>query len=263
MITDKQLMVNNYSGWWHSIDCGDGVVTSGVKTAKVLAQEVANMQLPPLTGKTVLDIGAWDGFFSFLAEDLGASKVMALDHVAWSLDVENLFKMGKEGSAVKNPLAAPGIWKPEALPGKRGFDIVHKIRNSTVEQQVANIMTADLLSIGQFDVVFFLGVLYHLEEPLTALKRIHALTREMVVIETHAIFLPEYEDNAFLEFYEGDRLNGDPTNQFGVNANALKGMCRQVGFRNFKITSPYPPTPDASSDVGNRLMYRLTLQAFK
>lgn len=73
--------------WWHSIDLA-GVVTPGGKSAARLAQEWAAMDVPDLTGKSVLDIGAWDGYFSFRAEQAGAREVVALDHYVWSIDRE-------------------------------------------------------------------------------------------------------------------------------------------------------------------------------
>ena len=36
-----------------------------------------------LHGRTVLDIGAYDGFFSFEAERRGASRVVAADRYCW------------------------------------------------------------------------------------------------------------------------------------------------------------------------------------
>ena len=59
--------------WFHSIDLGDRV-TPGQKPAELLAQEWDQMRLPPLAGKSVLDIGVWDGYFSFRAEDAGAAQ---------------------------------------------------------------------------------------------------------------------------------------------------------------------------------------------
>src|SRR5689334_14317903 len=47
--------------WWHSIDLGDGVVTHGHKSRELLANEWANLRLGGLRGKSVLDLGAWDG----------------------------------------------------------------------------------------------------------------------------------------------------------------------------------------------------------
>ena len=51
--------------WWHSIDLGQGVVTPGEKTPAVIARELKALRLPDLRGKSVLDIGAYDGYYSF------------------------------------------------------------------------------------------------------------------------------------------------------------------------------------------------------
>ena len=68
--------------WWHSIDLGDGVITPGIDDSP---RKLHRLRLPQdLTGKSVLDIGAWDGFFSFEAERRGASRVLALDSYAWN-----------------------------------------------------------------------------------------------------------------------------------------------------------------------------------
>ena len=68
--------------WFHSIDLGNGIITPGqVKTF----QKVKTIGIPEnLEGKTVLDIGAWDGYFSFEAEKRGAKRVLATDSFIWS-----------------------------------------------------------------------------------------------------------------------------------------------------------------------------------
>jgi tRNA (mo5U34)-methyltransferase len=53
--------------WWHSIDLGE-ISTPGGKNAELLQKEWETMKVPNLEGKTVLDIGAWDGYFTFMAE---------------------------------------------------------------------------------------------------------------------------------------------------------------------------------------------------
>ena len=70
--------------WYHSMDLGDGVITKGGashETFKGIAERVFKHGVE---GKSVLDIGAWDGFFSFEAERRGASRVLATDHFCWS-----------------------------------------------------------------------------------------------------------------------------------------------------------------------------------
>lgn len=52
--------------WFHRIDLGNGVTTPGADDTPL---KLKHLQLPEsLSGKTVLDIGAWDGFFSFEVE---------------------------------------------------------------------------------------------------------------------------------------------------------------------------------------------------
>src|ERR1700712_3578633 len=68
--------------WWHTMDLGDGIVTPGASKS---AETLPRLQMPAnLAGRTVLDVGAWDGFFSFEAERRGASRVVATDSFCWS-----------------------------------------------------------------------------------------------------------------------------------------------------------------------------------
>ena len=61
--------------WFHSIPLRDGIVTPGRDNSM---DKLGQVCLPEdLTGKSVLDIGAWDGFFSFQAERNGAERVLA------------------------------------------------------------------------------------------------------------------------------------------------------------------------------------------
>ena len=54
--------------WWHSIDLGEGVITPGSKSVADLEYEWSQMAPGDLSAKTVIDIGAWDGWMSFAAE---------------------------------------------------------------------------------------------------------------------------------------------------------------------------------------------------
>jgi len=69
-----QARVDDVAFWWHSIDLGHGVRTAGHKSADALRAELDALALPDLTGKSVLDIGGWDGFFAFEAERRGAAR---------------------------------------------------------------------------------------------------------------------------------------------------------------------------------------------
>ncbi len=131
------------------------------------------MNLPSLVGKSVLDIGAWDGFFSFEAERRGAARVVALDRHIWSLDrwgVDDYkARCRANGVAIRRLEEVPELWDDESLPGKRGFDVCHQLLDSRVQSVVADFMTMDLAALGTFDVALYLGVLYHEPHPLISL----------------------------------------------------------------------------------------------
>ncbi|WP_373070829.1 class I SAM-dependent methyltransferase, partial [Gemmatimonas sp.] len=155
--TPMHQLITSVNHWWHSIPVAPGVITPGHKTPEILAKELQNVPLHLVQGKTVLDIGAWDGFFSFAAEAAGASRVVSLDHYVWGKD----FGTGDEGRA------SP-YWEAE-WPGKIGYNVARALRGSRIESVTADFMAMDPASIGTFDVVFFFGVLYHMRHPLLSL----------------------------------------------------------------------------------------------
>src|SRR5438034_4986568 len=104
--------------WWHSIDLADEAVTKGFKTPETLQYELESLRLPDLRDKTVLDIGAWDGFFSFEAERRGAKRVVALDHYVWSFDIAKHGQQYWREGEVAPPAQETPSWQPDKLSGK-------------------------------------------------------------------------------------------------------------------------------------------------
>lgn len=222
--------------WWHSIELPDRV-TPGDRALDNLRTEWDALQLPSLQGRTLLDIGAWDGWFSFAAEDAGASKVVALDHFVWALDFTHAQDYWHYVASCRDTGASPVLWGPHCawwdaagLPGKRGFDTAKQARNSKVEAVVEDFMTCDLASLGTFDVTMFLGVLYHLREPLTALRRLRVLTKQVAIVETAAISIEGQDDRPLLEFTPGAEVKSDPTNWFFPNEKAAIALLHAAGF---------------------------------
>lgn len=70
--------------WFHSIDFGNGVVAKGAKDPDLLNREANVIFRHGVEEKSVLDIGAWDGFFSFEALRRGARAVTAVDGFIWA-----------------------------------------------------------------------------------------------------------------------------------------------------------------------------------
>jgi tRNA (mo5U34)-methyltransferase len=184
--------------WFHTIDLGDAVVTPGLDDSPFKLRTIG---MPAdLTGKRVLDIGAWDGFFSFEAERRGG-MVTAVDHYAWS------------GAGILD---------------KGGFDLAKRALGSNLAERTLRVEDLPSAGMGQFDVVLFLGVLYHATDPLGYLKILRSLTRGVAIIETVVDMLDV--TRPALAYYPGATLNGDMTNFFGPNEAAVQGMCQDAGF---------------------------------
>jgi tRNA (mo5U34)-methyltransferase len=241
----KQRLVDATPHWHHSIDLGDGVVTPGGKTPHHFYDELRRLHLPRVANKSVLDIGAWDGFYTFHAEHLGASRVVALDHYAWSIDFGKASAYTTNQRVKGQPIRAfhtlPEVWDPVGLPGKRGFDLAYQLRDSHAAVVVDDFMTMDLAPLGSFDVVLFLGVIYHLEEPLRALRRLRQVTRGVAVIESEAVSPLLGGNQPLWRFVGGAQLNHDPTIFWVPTAEGLRVMCLAAGFSAAQIVSGPPP----------------------
>jgi len=194
--------------WHHSIDLGHGVVTPGQDNSP---KKLRRLEFPEsFKGKTVLDIGAWDGFFSFEAERRGADRVLATDSFIWRGGVD---------------------WAD-----KSGFDLAKRALNSKVEEKEVDILDISPETVGgQFDVVFFLGVLYHMRHPLLSLERVASVTRDMVILETAVDML--WHRRPAIAFYPANEVGQDPTNWCGPNTAAVVGMLRTVGFKRVEVVS--------------------------
>jgi tRNA (mo5U34)-methyltransferase len=188
--------------WWHQIELPDGSTTPGQDRS---AQKLEWLQLPNLVGKTVLDVGAYDGYFSFASERLGASRVVAVDTHVWR---------------------RPG--------GKDGFEYARSALSSNVEDVEVEVLDISPDTVGEFDVVLFLGVLYHMRHPLLALERMASVTKELLIVET-LVDLPFVRSPA-AAFYPW-KTTGEDTKCWGPNRPAVVGMMQSAGF---KRIVPYP-----------------------
>ena len=86
-------------------------------------------------------------------------------------------------------------------------------------------------TLGTFDIVLYLGVLYHMKEPLTCLERLRAVTREVAVIETVAAQVPGNAGRSLLELHAGGELNADFGNWYVPTVEALRLARARVGLR--------------------------------
>jgi len=176
------------------------------------------MRLPlDLSGKRVLDVGAWHGCFSFECERRGAKEVVALS-----------------------------LEKPDEV----GFDRIKDVLGSRVRYVNGSTYTMSREEIGTFDVVLFLGVLYHLRYPLLAIDRLRGVCSGDIYVESHVIDHHRWlrgglkvlnrlvgmdlalRDTPIWRQYLAYELGAkDQSNWFGPNVVAVKEAFESAGFQ--------------------------------
>src|SRR5438067_5295547 len=178
----------------------------------------ADMELPEdLSGKRVLDIGAWNGCLSFECERRGAREVLAL-----------------------------GPENPEAT----GFHRLRAALGSTrTRYQIGTVYDLNPERLGYFDVVLFCGVLYHLRYPLLGIDNIRRVCTGEVFVETLVadvqlllhepkglrklilrMLSPALAPTALWQFFRGDELHQDASNWFAPSALAVRQAFESAGF---------------------------------
>jgi len=213
LVTDTDRIaarVNSVKYWRHRIDFGNGVVSPGRTDSRIFEA----LNLCDLRGKAVLDIGASDGLFSFECERRGASRVLAID--VWESQNEETLR-SSWGESIEAFLTAK------------------EILGSGVEYKKLSVYEVSPETVGVFDIVLFLGVLYHLQDPFLALRKIATVTKELLVVESHAI--RTLTKAPMMRFYPGRELDDNPRNWWGPNLECIRHMLLASGFR--KVESVY------------------------
>jgi tRNA (mo5U34)-methyltransferase len=155
-------------------------------------------------------IGAWDGFFSFEAERRGAARVVAIDPECW-----------------REP-----AWGPRGWGTKQPFELARRALGSAVEDADVDLQDLSPESVGEFDLVLFLGLFYHLPDPWLIFRKAASVCRRLMIVETHAD-LQDFWRPA-MAFYPGE-VEGDPSNWWGPNGALLKAMLAHEGFEQVEV----------------------------
>jgi tRNA (mo5U34)-methyltransferase len=190
--------------WHQRFELVPEVFTPGVNDVSFL---VGAAQMPQqLNGESVLDIGTTNGGVAFELERRGAGRVVAVD-----------------------------ILDPEVF----GFSAIKELLGSRVEHLKASIYELPEILGEQFDLVVFLGVVYHLRHPLLALDNVRRLTRQFAYIESAVCDaeMPQVSGQAVARFYRRDELGADPTNWFSPTARTLTDWCVSCGLEPFHVAS--------------------------
>jgi tRNA (mo5U34)-methyltransferase len=191
--------------WFHSMELEPGLHTiSPAETEKLRKRERAYLDKVDLKGKSVLDVGAWDGYYSIAAKKRGAARVLATDWVCW------------HGPSWGN---------------KDGFDYAKAKSGFEIEEKAIDVPDISVESVGTFDVVFFMGVFYHLRHPLLGLERVAKVAKETLIVETALDKKASWLPWPMMTFYPGAEMAGDPTNWWGPNVPLMLALLKDCGFR--------------------------------
>jgi tRNA (mo5U34)-methyltransferase len=246
--------VRELGPWFHNLDL------RGVKTVPdhflgdypaVKWRCFADAIAADLHGKSVLDIGCNGGFYAIEMKRRGAERVVGIDYDATYL--------------------AQARFAAEVC----GVDI-----------ELRELSVYDVARLGErFDLVLFMGVLYHLRHPLLALDLIHehvakdllvfqSMQRGSDAVEPVALDYPFWETEVFdqpgfphLYFIE-KQYAGDPTNWWIPNRACAEALLRSAGFEIIRHPEPevficrrrqlrdgpravYPARRDGSKREGN------------
>lgn len=208
----KELETRN--PWFHEIMFSNGAKT--VAYDVTIKKQTKNMHSLPssLNGKSVLDIGTYNGAWAFEAIRRGATRVTAIDYFVWAGNNQHHFYnfcFARSQFGYESKIDYKFLPIEDLSPAK--FDG------------------------AKFDVVFFFGILYHAEDPIGYLRRVRSVLKDggIALIETVVDGLDIPYPVAVI--YEGShQLNGDGTNDFGPNELGVIAMMKKAGFSRVDVT---------------------------
>ncbi len=215
--TSIKSRIDGLGPWFHNM------TLAGIRTApnhflgdypEVKFERFRNDIPHDLHGKTVLDIGCNGGFYSLEMKKRGAERVVGIDTDERYLSQARL---AAEIEELDVEFLRMPVWDIAALRER-------------------------------FDLVIFMGVLYHLRHPLLALDLIHEHvakdmllfqslqrgSREVAELQTDYEFMAPapFEESGYpkLHFIE-QRYSNDATNWWIPNRACAEAMLRSAGFR--------------------------------
>ncbi len=214
--SDLRRRIEELGDWFHNLEL-DGIQTAPNHFLgdypRCKYERFADNLPGELRGRSVLDIGCNAGFYSIEMKRRGAGRVVGID--------------SDERYLAQAALAS------EVL----GMEIEWQNRS-----------VYDLAALGErFDLVLFMGVLYHLRHPLLALDLIHRhVADDLLVFQSMQRgsdeAMPIADDFPFLEekvferddfprlFFIENHYAGDPTNWWIPNRACSEAMLRSAGF---------------------------------
>lgn len=163
-------MAATHRSWYHTIDLPDGSTTPGWIDTRPVAELVP--WPPSLRGGRCLDVGAFDGFWSFEMERRGAAEVIAIDvDEPERLDFAMDFKS-----------AGPEHIREIGAQRGPGFAEIKAALGSSAVRLNRSVYDLDPAEDGSFDVALCGAILLHLRDPVLALERIRGVCDGVLIV---------------------------------------------------------------------------------
>jgi tRNA (mo5U34)-methyltransferase len=212
-IADARRVRDSVPLWFHTFCLATGIYTPGIARDHGYRMDVVGGQR--FANASVLDVGAFDGFYSFLAEARGARRVVAVDNEQYVDWVRGRFGLELEGGA--------------------GFRAIADLTSSKVAYQRMDAM--DVQTLGErFDVVLCFGILHRVTDPIALLSALAAVLEPggHIVLETYGSRLSP--DSPALEVHEAsDVYARDDFVYWGFGPEALRRLGRIAGLGEVRI----------------------------
>ena len=167
-------------GWYHTIDLGHGIATPGFIDNRGTEHLFG---IPDdLTGKRCLDIGTYDGFWSFEFERRGAAEMIGIDvDSPADYDLPRPLKLKAIEERERDRAAHQQAWSDNMAhvgmqwPGE-GFRTAAEIRGSKARREVCDVYDLAPERFGLFDVVLISQLLLRMRDPQTVVENMLAVT---------------------------------------------------------------------------------------
>jgi len=206
---EVQNMLDSSPGWYHHFKFNN-IETVPTKTSLEYQMWCAQGIPLNLNGKSVLDIGAFDGFYSFLCEHRGANRVLAIDNETHD-DIKS------------RP-------QDKTLYGSKSFEISKKLLNSNVEYKKMNVY--DIKNLNEnFDLILMFGVYYHLENVILALQNIFPKVSDALYLSGHILETNE----PLLYYYDTSTFDPNGWSKIIASSQCLINMGKTIGFKNVEL----------------------------
>jgi len=207
-VVDAERVRDSVALWFHTFALAPGIYTPGI--ARDHGYRLVVLDAGRFAGRSVLDVGAFDGFYSFLAEARGARRVVAVDNEQYVDWVRARFGVTLEGGV--------------------GFRAVAGLIGSRVEYRRLDALAVRELG-ERFDVVLCFGILHRVTDPLALLRALADVLTPggEIVLETYGSRLAA--DGPAIEGHEpGDVYARDDFVYWGFSLDGLRRLGRIVGL---------------------------------